>query len=39
MSNTIDYYNNNAVRFVSETVDVDMTELHARFLQRVRARA
>ena len=37
MSNTADYYNVNAETFFSETVNVDMAEVHARFLTRVSA--
>lgn len=35
MSDTSAYYDRNAARFVANTVDVDMTELHARFLEFV----
>ncbi|HRQ48738.1 MAG TPA: DEAD/DEAH box helicase family protein, partial [Rhodocyclaceae bacterium] len=32
MAETDDYYDRNASRFVADTADVDMSELHARFL-------
>lgn len=35
MTNTIDYYNQNAAAFFENTVDVDMTSLYQRFLALV----
>lgn len=35
MSDTIAYYNANASRFFSETVGVEMSELHGRFASAV----
>jgi SAM-dependent methyltransferase len=35
MSNTFTYYNDNAERFFAETVEVNMSDLHIRFLTRL----
>src|SRR5665647_2060216 len=35
MPNTIDFYNENAVEFFADTVNVDMDELHTRFLMHI----
>lgn len=35
MAETVAYYDRNAAQYVADTVDVDMTELHARFLEFV----
>ena len=35
MTNTIDYYNQNAAAFIENTVNVDMTALYQRFLALV----
>jgi len=37
MSNSLHYYNTHAEAFFSDTVDLDMSELHAQFLQHVPA--
>lgn len=37
MPNTLDFYNTNAATFYADTVGVDMSELHAKFLQYVPA--
>ncbi len=37
MSSTFSYYNDNATEFFADTVNVDMAELHARFLAYVPA--
>ena len=37
MPDTISYYNDNAEAFFSDTADVDMSELHRRFLQTIPA--
>ena len=35
MSNTVNFYNHNAATFFADTVGVEMSELHARFLSHV----
>jgi hypothetical protein len=35
MTNTLAYYERHAARYVQMTVDVDMSDLHARFLKHV----
>jgi len=37
MPDTIAYYNNNAEAFFSDTVCVDMSDLHRRFLKEIPA--
>lgn len=37
MSNTIEFYNRNAADFFNDTVGVDMSALHDRFLQKIPA--
>ena len=38
MTDTVGYYNRNAARYVADTVEVDLSALHQRFLAQVPAR-
>ena len=37
MTDTVGYYNRNAARYVADTVEVDLSALHRRFLAQVPA--